>query len=548
MLQMIAQLHRMRKDEKGGITVLTLILLITMLLISGMAVDFMRYETERVKLQSVTDRAVLASADLSAGNPAATINDFFTTAGYGSNIVGSPIIKDVPGARTVSVRSEVDINTFYLRLAGIDLLQAPATAEALEGIGKVEIALVLDISQSMKGSKIDTLYKAAEEFAFRVLLNAEQRKFIAAEQRFLAAQEDPTFTDAQLVVLENEKIAASAAIPGSEPTQVALTIVPYAGAVNPGTWMFEYLEAKRLSEQPNGVALLSSCPHMTRDDNLVAADSNDSFSGPTIDADMTISAMRDFGTKYLGADWENIGLPREGLEQIPHFDYYGGNSTTNYSFGGVPTTQTVDFGWCPGPTSEIRWAMSDPYEATEFVRKMEMYDGTGTDYAVKYGIAALDPASRQAFNAMREAGMIGDHLIGIPADWDDIRSRKVMVVMTDGGITGQRRPTDAYPHWGSDTIRMTNEWSRWVTNKQRARANFMTQCDLAREKDIEVFTVAYELTNTQDSRTLEYCASRDIDPVTGDVIGTQHFDASGDELIEIFKDIAGSITDLRLNK
>jgi len=554
MLQMIAELQRMRKDERGGITVLTLLLLIVMLVMGGMAVDFMRYETERVKLQSVTDRAVLASADLSAGDPSTTIKDFFSTAGYSNNMVGDPIVDENPGFRAVRVNSEVDINTFYLRLAGIDLLQAPATAEAREGIGKVEIAFVLDISQSMAGAKIDTLYEAAEEFAFRVLLNTEQRAEISAEQAYEAGLLDPTLTSAELADLEAAKNAAATAVPGSEPSQVALTVIPYAGAVNPGEWMFNYLKTERLDAQPNGVELLSSCPHMPRyhnesgtnavDGDPVAAITADSFGGPTVDkTTFALSNTDDFLNKPLGLDWESIGFPREGLEQIPHFDYYGNNKTFTHN----GKAQTIDFGWCPGPTSEIRWAMHDPYEATAFIQDMEMYDGTGTDYAIKWALAALDPNSRDAFEDMREADIISDHYTDLPAEWDDPRSRKIIVLMSDGGITGQRRPNGSYPHWGSDTDRMTNGESHWLTVKNRARANFITQCDLARERDVEVYTVAYQIADNANNHTLEYCASREVN-AEGVVTSTKHFNAEGEELIQTFKDIAGSITDLRLSE
>jgi len=55
-------------DESGAIIVLWLFLFLSMIVIVGMAVDAMRTETKRVKLQQTLDSAVLAAADLDQPN------------------------------------------------------------------------------------------------------------------------------------------------------------------------------------------------------------------------------------------------------------------------------------------------------------------------------------------------------------------------------------------------------------------------------------------------------------------------------------------------
>ena len=69
-------------DESGAIIVLWLFLFLSMIVIVGMAVDAMRTETKRVKLQQTLDSAVLAAADLDQPNEAtAVVNDYFKKAG-----------------------------------------------------------------------------------------------------------------------------------------------------------------------------------------------------------------------------------------------------------------------------------------------------------------------------------------------------------------------------------------------------------------------------------------------------------------------------------
>ena len=197
------------RDERGGITILTLILLVVMLVLGGMAVDFMRFESQRAQLQSVADRAVLAAAELDQTlDSEQVVVDFFRSAGLEHTIIGTPKVVDNSNSRTVSVDTQIDVDTFYLRLIGIDTLRAPARSAATEGVGKVEISLVLDISGSMRygGSgprgRFGDMQDAAIAFAKKVL--------------------DPKYGG-----------------------QVSLNIVPYAGSTNPGPAMFNYLGGVR---------------------------------------------------------------------------------------------------------------------------------------------------------------------------------------------------------------------------------------------------------------------------------------------------------------
>lgn len=55
---------RFRRDEDGSIILFSLFLFVLMILIGGMAVDLMRFETRRVHMQNTLDSAMLAAADL----------------------------------------------------------------------------------------------------------------------------------------------------------------------------------------------------------------------------------------------------------------------------------------------------------------------------------------------------------------------------------------------------------------------------------------------------------------------------------------------------
>lgn len=113
-----AQMRRFRRDEDGSMIVLTLFLLVLMLILGGMAVDFMRFESRRAKLQGVTDRAVLAAADLDQElDPAAVVVDYFTKAGMAAYLDGAPTVSpDSDEFRMVSAQGKLTLNTFFLKL------------------------------------------------------------------------------------------------------------------------------------------------------------------------------------------------------------------------------------------------------------------------------------------------------------------------------------------------------------------------------------------------------------------------------------------------
>ena len=97
--------RRFAADEEGGIIIFTIVILITMLVVGGMAVDFMRFESRRAMLQSVADRAVLAAAELDQTLPPdQVVINFFETQGYAGAIVGTPSVDPSVGSRSVSVQ------------------------------------------------------------------------------------------------------------------------------------------------------------------------------------------------------------------------------------------------------------------------------------------------------------------------------------------------------------------------------------------------------------------------------------------------------------
>ncbi len=179
----LRQARRFRKEEDGVLIIFALFIFVLMLLIGGMAVDFMRFETTRMKIQNTVDRAVLAAASLNQTRPPAdVVQDYFDKAGMGA-FLDTVTVDQSLNHRTVTAKANATINTFFLHMSGINTLTAVTGGTAEERVSNVEISLVLDISGSMGrassatgGPKIDLLRDAAEDFVDSVLKDDSKDK------------------------------------------------------------------------------------------------------------------------------------------------------------------------------------------------------------------------------------------------------------------------------------------------------------------------------------------------------------------------------------
>lgn len=155
-------------------------MLITMLVLGGMGLDIMRYETTRTNLQQTADRATLASASLSQQlDPEKVARDYFAKAGLSDKLTLVRVTTAI-NARTVEVEARAETNPIFLDLIdGFDEddMEARAFSVAEQRITNLEIMLVLDVSGSMaSNSRLVNLQAAAREFVDTVFENdAENR-------------------------------------------------------------------------------------------------------------------------------------------------------------------------------------------------------------------------------------------------------------------------------------------------------------------------------------------------------------------------------------
>ncbi|MDN5788275.1 VWA domain-containing protein, partial [Pseudorhodobacter sp.] len=165
------------RDEEGSLVILTLALVLLLAGVCGLAVDVMRFEQRRTDLQQTLDRSVLAAASLSQRlNSKAVVTDYFVKAGLGDQLGDVEVDDTSANYRMVTASATSRLTPFFMQLVHVGELEASGTATAEQHISNVEVSLVLDISGSMRGSRINNLRPAAKEFVTTVLAMSEKSR------------------------------------------------------------------------------------------------------------------------------------------------------------------------------------------------------------------------------------------------------------------------------------------------------------------------------------------------------------------------------------
>lgn len=177
--QVPARAKRFGQDDAGSLTIFTLFLFVLILMISGMAVDLIRHENERVALQNSVDTAIVAASSLTQDGKTeaetiALVKEYVEKSGFDPDMVDVDPEFDVIGGNTVSRTVTATVNfqmdTMFMNMMGIDTLNGNIDGAAREGNQLLEIALVLDVSGSMgSNQKLENLQTAAKDFVTQVI-------------------------------------------------------------------------------------------------------------------------------------------------------------------------------------------------------------------------------------------------------------------------------------------------------------------------------------------------------------------------------------------
>lgn len=161
--------RRYRREDDGALIIFGLYVFIIIIMVAGIAVDMMWFESRRATLQATLDRAILAAADLNQTlEPEGVVEDYFTKAGLRDFLIDVEV-DDGLNFREVQASAATEFPTFFMHWTGVRELTAPAAGTALERVTEVEVSLVVDFSGSMNQNNRITNLKSATDVFFDML-------------------------------------------------------------------------------------------------------------------------------------------------------------------------------------------------------------------------------------------------------------------------------------------------------------------------------------------------------------------------------------------
>ena len=462
--------------EDGAITIFACFMVFMMLMVCGIAVDLMQNEMMRTRVQNTLDRAILAASDLDQPLPPdEVVDDYFAKAGM---IEMLDNVEITPGA---------ELPTTNFRVVSAEArTTTPAIYMALTGVDTLPVYTAGTAEETIENTEISLVL----DISGSMRNNGKIGNLRTAAKQFIDA------------VLE-----AGAA------NTTSVNIVPYAGQTNPGPLVFARAGGNPFAtfiEDETGEMLLYGDTITDEDGNTIEIPHNSK------------SSCLDLTT----ADFSNINLPSGGYTQTSHFMNW------------VIDAPTMDWGWCPQNNSAIQYAQNNAGTLKTFIDDIRLHDGTGTQYGMKYGVALLNPTSNSTFKALSEQGLVPPQFKDRPAAFDDDDTRKFIVLMTDGQITDQFRPSDPV-----DVLNPTLELNARGDDKTRFSTrstnvtNFYSVCTQAKDAGITVYTIAFEAPQNAITE-MRNCATSPA----------FFYKVEGIEISSAFKSIARQINELRLTR
>ncbi len=385
------------RREDGAMTILGLMLLMGMVAIVGIGVDIMRYERDRVHLQNTLDRAVLAAADLDQQlSPTQVVEDYFAKAGLSDSLTNVTPFSDV-GSREVSARADMDVDTFFMQMFGVETLQIANVSAARESIDSVEISLVLDVSGSMGShSRLTNLKVAGREFIDNMFDNSVE-------------------------------------------DTVTISVVPYATQVTIPEELMDRLNAKFVPTE-GLIGTLTEDELAAVDNEELAAAQHARATGDYLpDRDRSLSNCINFES----SDFNNtIISTTEEYQRTLHFDpwtRFDGRDNDPEDLVPIPVCHT-------DASREMVILSDDRTELKDFIDSFYASGNTSLDLGMKWGTILLDPSFRPIVEELADpdVGLIDPKYSNRPVNHSDSETIKVVVLMTDGQNTSQYFINDDY--------------------------------------------------------------------------------------------------------
>ncbi|WP_245709633.1 VWA domain-containing protein [Ruegeria halocynthiae] len=367
-------------------TILALFLVMMVFTVAGFAVDVMRHDRERVRLQYALDRAVLAAADLDQELcPRVVVNDYISKEGFSTDIISNIVVEpetcktnedgtveqiaDLEGKRKVSASADLSIETHFMKWSGVDHIDTTATSVAEESIGNVEISLVLDVSGSMRGTKLTNLKKAANDFIDEMILKSEDGR-------------------------------------------LSISIVPYSEQVSVPDYLMNAMNTIGGNEVANCI-------------------------------DFQASDFRTTNFNYYDIVDDGGNIIKKG-DYIPQTLHFRDSGSSDKRFNDTLVSSSTCRLESPTDQREMTIIQNSPTILKDQIDNLVASGWTSIDVGLKWGLTLLDDSIQPLIAQIADSSEIPNSFAIRPASNNTSDTLKVLVLMTDGENTYQHKVNSPY--------------------------------------------------------------------------------------------------------
>lgn len=293
---------------------------------------------------------------------------------------------------------------------------------------------------------------------------------------------------------------------------VSINLIPYGGTVNIGSFYDKYVISSSGDDyiDADDVMIDPSESDYTDDDFEELA-----FLFPNEDENPSKCI------EYRHSDYDDAAFSGAGRSQLPDFYVW---------WDGNP--------WCPTEESEIFLNSKDADEINDRLDDMTLSDGTGSDIGLLWGVKTLSPSF-----AGQLGGDFNDGEDKRPAPYDDEETEKILVFMTDGGITWQGRPKqndfESHERHNSGQVQKTVEVGSYSNSSSNdtAYGRLKKLCENLEGNGVKVYTIGFQIgSSSSAAKQMEDCA----------VNGGNYYLVETLDIEEAFEAIFSSISNLRI--
>ena len=163
-------LNKLFRNDRGNVVMIFALALVPILAVAGTAIDISRMQSAKIQMSSLLAQAVLASANLSyTDEPEALIEDWMKSQmsqfGYDPADLEVTVVSNIAlNSKDVTATARLTMDTAVMYMFGQDRVTIEVDSTAVQSITNIEIAMVLDISSSMRGNRLTSLKAASTDF------------------------------------------------------------------------------------------------------------------------------------------------------------------------------------------------------------------------------------------------------------------------------------------------------------------------------------------------------------------------------------------------